>query len=243
MSEDEERPDAGSLEASEPSDDEEAGEDFTAWDEYDEAFGKEPVRRVLDAEGLPAPVVDDVGNEAHAPVFTEENFVCIADTRAFVIRDDWGQVMARFEPDEVEHTPNGDYRVPTELALERVGDNSLLGVIAGGTSLGRRPWTSVQPVRPTCRHLIQRLNPPGVNQNLTLGWLERHCSVRRTTSGAFLRLTDEAVRACSAREPYDVESSALITRFNAIKIDQGRARTYHSLFNIVSDEILGLRNE
>lgn len=233
MSEDEERPDAGSLEASEPSDDEEAGEDFTAWDEYDEAFGKEPVRRVLDAEGLPAPVVDDVGNEAHAPVFTEENFVCIADTRAFVIRDDWGQVIARFEPDEVEHTPNGDYRVPSELALERVDPSVPLGPT----------WTQVEPVRPTCRHLIQRLNPPGVNQNLTLGWLERHCSVRRTTSGAFLRLTDEAVRACSAREPYDVESSALITRFNAIKIDQGRARTYHSLFNIVSDEILGLRNE
>lgn len=267
MSEDEERPDAAELEAEEPA--EQGGDDFDAFTELDEAFPREPTRRVAGPDGLPMPVLDDVGNEAHAPPFTEENFVCIGDYRAFVIRNDWGEEVARFTPEEVQATPDGRHRVKLETAVERCKDivrkdrppvtprhppvDRLRAAFEDIRCAVWRPghhtrsttpfvssdWVEVEPVRPPCHHLVQRLDPPGVNQNLKFGWMSRHCSVRRTTTGAFLRLTDEAVRACSVRAPYDVDSAQLIRAFDAEKIEQSRSRTYHDMFALVSAEIFG----
>lgn len=101
-------------------------------------------------------------------------------------------------------------------------------------------WSQVEPVRPACRHLVQRLDPPMPGDGLEYGYLNRHCSVRRTVTGAFLNLTNEAVRACSVREPYDVASYRLVDDMNRKKIQQSRTRKMYSLFDLTSKRLLGV---
>lgn len=219
-------------------------DDFSVWDEYQEMFGEpKPIRKTLQDDGLPGwstPKQDD----AHAPSLTEDTFVCIADLRKFVVRDRaWGAVVAEFESDQAVRTSNGRYRVPLGVAVDRYARRL---PIAGSVSrmlsaaLLRRHtvvgyddgswWAEVEPVRPQCKHLLQQLDPPSMfDTQLEIGSLRRYCTLRRSTTGAMLGLTNEAIGACTMREPYH-SSVERITLFDEVKTEQGRNREYYSMF-------------
>lgn len=232
---------------------------FSIWDEYHEAFGEPQPMRVETAPDTGMPnLVTEADSEAHAPPLTHEWNVCIADTTSFVIRGAWGDVIARFDPASVEQMPDGRYRVTAETALavpelaamvararaalpefaELKSDLRALATILAGWHRYERLSTNfhleVKPVRPACKHQLLQLLPPKAGEPLEFGWLKRYCTVRRTTAGAFLELTDDSMRACSMRDPVDEKSVALLGRFDDRKMELSRHRVLLPLFNVTA---------
>lgn len=94
----------------------------------------------------------------------------------------------------------------------------------------------VEPVRPECRHLLQQVDPlPQGTVGYKYGYVKKFCALRRTLTGAFLGLTDEAVTACSMRDPHDAPTAKMLDEANAEKIDQSRNRVFVKLFDTQSD--------
>lgn len=97
--------------------DSDADREVDPTEELAESFPVEPLVRVLGADGMPETVTGD--DPGHVPPLRRETFCCMADTRSFCLRGLWGEVIASFEPHEVERAPGGAYRVKMALALER----------------------------------------------------------------------------------------------------------------------------
>jgi hypothetical protein len=205
------------------------GDSFNAAEEYQEAFGAPVMDRVIDDDGLPKPIVDDVLSDAHAPPFLPaENQCCAAILDTFVLRDEWGEIVARWAPDKVRRMPDGRYRARHDDAeLPETEPERAEAAIDRGSM-----FTEVEPIRPQCKHLLLQLRPPepSASHILKFGSLQRYCTVRRTVAGAFLSLSDEAMRACSMREPFDLSGAELLTEFDAALEGKSRLRTYHPMF-------------
>ena len=89
----------------------------------------------------------------------------------------------------------------------------------------------VHPVRPECKHYLRQLIPPPEGTvGLKFGQMQRFCMLRRTLTGAFMSLTDEAMRACGQREPIDAKTTELMDEMDEIKIRQGRERVMLPMF-------------
>lgn len=86
-------------------------------EELAESFPLEPLVRVVGSDGLPELVLQD--DPGHVPPFKRETFVCMADLRSFCLRGHWGEVIATFDPSEVNQAPDGRYRAKTALVLKR----------------------------------------------------------------------------------------------------------------------------
>jgi hypothetical protein len=163
-----------------------------------------------------------------APPLTPERCVCIADTRRFVIRNRWGEIIVGFDPAVVEQADNGEYRVAfSELARALRGEGRrLLGlrrlrdlpILVGRI---RPPWVIVDPLRPECRHLATQMTD--FQDNAEHMFVARLCSARRS-DGEFLTVRDSQIFACKLRSPRDFESEQRIHRFDAAKIRQGYER-------------------
>ena len=262
MSDEPERDGAPERECVEPQTNEKAADSFSVWDEHDEAFGEPapiPVAVAADT-GMPnvMPIIDSA---VHPLPYTLELFTCATDRSKFVIRDDWGDVLATFEPNEVERSADGRYRVTVKLALERMKDLIerererlhydekahawyILGELlrplgyqfdtASGLfkpSAETLGWCEVRPVRPQCKHLLQQLRPPAPTEDLEFGWSGRYCTARRTTTGAFMELTDDAMRACSMRDPVDAKGVDWLERNDARQLERSAHRTHLPMFN------------
>lgn len=214
---------------------------------------------------LPKPDVDDNTADAHVPPFTHEMQVCIADLSKFVLRDRWGRVLAEFSPDEVKRTPRGHWVAETKLAVERIAaklvqEGADATLIDKWKRLGTdveevraRAWLSsaerpridelfveVEPIRPECKHYLKQLDPPTPSQMLqgyVQGVMFRYCTAKRNVSGAFFGLSNKAMRACSAREPFDEANDARLRKFDSDLIDKSRDRVELPLFNLLSREL------
>lgn len=232
----------------------EAAGQFTHMDEQHEIFTGQPEMRVIADDGLPAPVVDDVVLDAHAPPYIPEtNQVCAALDHVFVIRAvNDGDVLASWPADKVRRVPNGEYRASLtdcemgEKLTKEVGPQ--ITEPARGAAirdvLGRhcRDWgyaldgetldIQVEPLRPRCEYYLLQLRPPSKSMEYVLkqGELTRHCMLRRSVAGAFMGLGNEAMKACSARMPFDLETDEKIVYFERTLADKGRHRTYHPMF-------------
>lgn len=211
---------------------------FTRQDELRDIFGNPQVRRTgghwtANENELPSPILDNPLEDALAPPFTVENQVCIADLSAFVLRDRWGNELARFDAAEVERTPSGRYRVGREqVAAKLLADGVRRLFQHLQLCVPASAHVEVEPRRPQCRHLVLQLFPPAPSQQHVVkqGWMHRYCAARRSVAGAFMGLGDDAMRACSLREPYDVESGRLLQKFDRDLLEKSRDRELHPMF-------------
>lgn len=189
-------------------------------DEYNEAFSGVPVPKVLDADGLPRPAVDDITEDAWAPPYLpSDNQVCAEIATEYVIRGERGKILRRYDPKLVDHAPDGTHWVDDKGVALRV-----------------------EPLRPRCKHYVLQLvpPPPSLEGALKFGDLHRYCAARRSVAGAFLGLKDAALKACSLRDPYDQQTSDILTQFDAELEAKAKKRTLHPMFlDKVSDEIFG----
>lgn len=111
--------DAGHEETIVPVEDSGDGDgDWSPFEEVQEDFRPRPIPRSIAADGMPAPNLPPPRSDI--PALSIESLVCMADTSKFVIRDPFGDVVAEFSDSEVSRSARGAFRVPTELAIERM---------------------------------------------------------------------------------------------------------------------------
>lgn len=109
--------------------------------------------------------------------------------------------------------------------LESVAPDGAFAVLSDET-------IKVEPIRPQCKHLLQQIDPPPVGTvGFKRGYVKKFCALRRTLTGAFMGLSDEAVTACSMRDPHDAPTAAEIDESNAEKIAESRNRVFVELFD------------
>lgn len=129
------------------------------------------------ADGLPSPV-DEVGIDAAiAPALTEENLVCMEDTRMWLSADE------RSWPE-------------TEVSLHYSRLGTPFHAVKNGDEL-----ITVRPMRVRCVHYHRMITRSEDNPDIQI--IYRHCTVRRSVGGAFMSLRDTTVLACTLRSPRD----------------------------------------
>jgi hypothetical protein len=119
MSDSEEPRDEASQDASKidgPEATEEAESEFRPFDEVDEEFQPGPDQRVMGPDGLPV-TVDGTG-PTDIPSLSTKTLVCMGDFSKFVLRNHWGEVVGLFEPELVERSPYGRWRIAMTVVLE-----------------------------------------------------------------------------------------------------------------------------
>ncbi len=224
---------------------EESETEFHPFSELDEDFKPGPAVRIMGEDGLPVTV--DQTATSDIPALSTESLICMGDFSKFVIRDEWGDVVAEFSPSFVSRAPSGQWRVPTDVAIaepaivtwrERIQTEEtstpwttlmlmrhLLGV-RGLTA--DSTWTEVEPLRPPCRNYVQQKTVFHLNAENRL--FPRLCSARRTTEGTFMTVRDSGMWACTMREPRDIESEKALEAFDLLKIEQGKNRQHLPMF-------------
>ena len=188
---------------------------------------------VMDADGLPKPQTPT--DMPFAPPLTTSNLVCIEDTSEFVIRNRWGDVVARFTPEQVERAPSGQWRVSLHHALAGLGVDASAGRDLLSDRLGKtlsecgeygvvydNAWCEVEPLRPMCKHYARQLTDFQDNDEHV--FVARLCTGRRDDGGEFLSLRDSQTFACTMRCPRDAVSEARADLLDANKIRLGAAR-------------------
>ena len=187
-------------------------------DSVHEAFNPAPMVFGRGPDGLPSPQLP--AELPLAPPLALGTFVCLGDTSEFVIRDRWGDVVARFKPELVERADGGEYWVTVENALlARAPLGRVLRAAFDGLLAGR---VRVEPVRPQCRFLAQQMSDfQDAPEHQSV---ERLCTARRDSESFFVGLRDTQVHACELREPRDPGSLMRLERFNLVKIKLGRER-------------------
>jgi hypothetical protein len=191
--------------------DEEADDDWSPHDELHDAFKPGPIKKIIAADGLPAPVVD--ATQSDIPALSLETLVCMGDFSAFVERDENGIEEQRHEPKDVKRYPSGQWYVEVELQM------------AGYVETQQYP---VEPIRPPCKHYARQLTQFSANPENQK--MLRLCTARRDTAGAFMAVDDLAMWACDLREPRHVQSESLMTAFDDKKIKQGKERELLPMF-------------
>jgi hypothetical protein len=202
---------------------EEAADSFNPFDEVNESVDLGPLPVVIAADGMPTigPIDPD-----YAPPLSPENMVCMGDTSKFVVRDSFGYIQAEFPPDRVERTPSGFY-VTTLVEADWDKEDRLRAAGIKRCACGDR--IPVEPIRPKCQHYVRKQMP--MEEAHDHRYVYRLCSARRTTEGTFMSVGNTAVWACSMREPRDMVSEKILDDFDALKVQEGRNRTYHSIFD------------
>lgn len=231
---------------------------FTMAAEFEESFAPSAIPRVIAADGMPEPVVGDNHDDAVAPPYTEVSFVCKQDDREWVVRNRSGHVVGWVKPEFHGELLEPTVETLTLLAAsahymidvkkvewcepQLVADRKTAESLPPErpTSGNWPPEASrygrtveVEPVRKQCTFLFEKLVPPTPNersQGIKYGWTKRYCTAQRSISGAYLNLTDDAISACSMRQPFDVATELLLQKTNRAKAEASHTRTYHEMF-------------
>ena len=237
-----------------------AEEDFSPFEEVNDSFLNEPLKKVMGPDGLPMPV--DPGQRSDIPPLSLKTLVCMGDFSKFVIRNVFGDVMAEFLPNEVARSPAGAWRVRKDLMLDRMqlelkrmrenlkerasvdpaaaqmqampDDTMLFHVIH---EIGHAAGRCFRANREWFE--VEPIRPPCRHYVRQMTQFEynpendailRLCSARRTTEGTFMSVRDRKMSACDMRDPPDLESESQIDEFDKKKIEQGATREYFSIF-------------
>jgi hypothetical protein len=240
------------------SDEESTRDSFDLHDEMNEAFPGRPMTFTggqyakSDAE-LPKPIVDSAVEDAHAPPFTVDNQVCIADTSAFVIRDSWGDVLATFKPEEVKTTQGGYYRVATTTAIERLSLHLARireRIEKERPNDGSRNWSDEELVASLIvegmgfghQLVIGDLAAAatlGNGPRMSRGWIE--VEPIRPTCEYYLRQLDPPAPSMLAQgyKRGSMNRYCTVRRSVAIKLQQSADRVHLPMFDLASHELLG----
>jgi hypothetical protein len=187
---------------------------------------KHPLRTqmvAMDPEsGLPRVVSAVSMEDSKAPPLEPETFVCMGDESAFVIRDEWGDVLLSVEPARVRRyttfTSVGDeiqgWLAP--LTSEQRDQAGCPTAVRGGADL----WYWVEPLRPQCEHYKRVMTDfEGSDENKRV---ERVCTAQRTEGGEYIALGDTRVYACEHRTPRDFVSEQRLRQFDAEVVSRGK---------------------
>lgn len=175
-------------------------------------------------DGLPRPFASTSLKDAMAPSMSPESFVCMADTRSFVLRSQTGKVVAKFEPDQVGRDPDGTYIVLLSRALEHGAGFR--------TSLKNRRGLNVvvEPVRPQCKHYRRQLRP--WHDDSQAQQCIRYCAALTDEHGEMVSLNDENLTACELRSPQDWESVRQIDEFDERVVAAGATDDEEEEFDV-----------
>lgn len=115
-----------------------------------------------------------------------------------------------------------------------LGTNELVpveDVIREGVTYRRKTDRfEVVPKRSPCKHYVRQAGSDDLLPDNIMHL--RLCAARRTTEGTFMTVRDAAMWACSMREPRDFPSEEkYLDAFDQLKMEQGRERTQHTIFN------------
>ena len=227
----------------------EGEEDWSPFDEVQEDFKPRPVMKIMAADGLPTNSHPYTGSDI--PPLSPETLTCMGDFSKFVLRGIFGDVVAEFEPADVERSPSGRWRASKQEVVEKMrmeiqrvrqygaahdlpvhpDDEQVLSQLLAGIAPGmamNNAWIEVFPVRPPCRHYARQLTQFELNAQAKV--MLRVCAARRTTEGAFMSLRDRAMWACELREP-PAASSTLLEEFDAAKMQEGARRECVPIFS------------
>jgi hypothetical protein len=235
-------------------------EDWNPFDEVQDDFKPRPIIKITAADGMPtnfAPVV-----ESDIPELSPQTLVCMGMFDSFVLRGQFGDVLASFQPSEVERSPYGHWRVPMPLACERLklamnrlrefvekhceqhhdgecvpqDDTVFMRGMLQSLGYNVSPlWVEVEPVRRPCRHYARQLTQFELNAQAKV--MLRVCSARRTSEGAFMTLRDRAMWGCDMRNPPVPEAWKPLDQLDEEKMAQGRSRELLPIFS--TDNIFG----
>lgn len=182
-----------------------------------------PAEYEMGEDGMPKPKTPT--NMPFAPPLSPATFICMADTSGFVIRDEWGDVLAEFAPDEVERAPDGRWRVrvgEAESKSEQLGEVAALTLRAIVQVCASRGWIEVKPVRPACKHYARQMTD--FQDDDEHAFIARICTARRDTGGEFLSLRDAQTFGCDLRDPPEPVGRARLDKFDDNKIELGKER-------------------
>lgn len=129
------------------------------------------------------------------------------------------------------------WRVQNALGARRTAADRAVAssevLVAQMVPAGDPDWVEVEPLRAVCAHLVLQLGPLTDNEKAmgySKGWLQRFCSVRRTVAGSFMRLTDDAMRACNVRDPIDSSGLELMREMDEVQVERSATRVMLPLF-------------
>jgi hypothetical protein len=208
-----------------------------------EPFEPGQMKFSIDQDGL-AGVQLPQGDVPVAPPLTPDTLVCMADTSSFVIRNEWGEVLVTFNPDEVKRAADGRWYVTGKQLrelFEAWGEAPNAAALWLRLELPSRTRpenlrdedrVEVFPRRPQCKNYARQMTDLQDNSDVTM--VERLCTVRRDASGTQFGLRDQQLFACELRSPRDPVSEALLDTFDDGKVKIGRQRLEHEGFAVKS---------
>lgn len=99
-------------------------------------------------------------------------------------------------------------------------------------------YVEVEPIRPVCAHYLEQLEPvpESMKHAVKFGSKHRYCTVKRSTAGAFFGLKDEAMLACSMRDPVDSRTLDLLEQFDIELAEKSRTRTHLPMFKLQDEK-------
>lgn len=227
----------------------EGDEDWSPFDEIQDDFNPGPVTKVTAVDGLPTYAPPQASTDI--PALSPETLTCMGDFSKFVLRGIFGDIVAEFDPADVECSPSGRWRVSKQSVLAKLqmemqrvrqyaddhgldapddDEQLLVQLLASAHSeiAVNNAWVEVFPVRRPCKHYARQLTQFELNAEAKV--MLRVCAARRTTEGAFMSLRDRAMWACELREP-PAESSVLLDDFDAAKMREGARRECVPIFS------------
>lgn len=186
-------------------------------DIYQHPFRPQPIA-TDPQDGLPRVASTLTMEDAAAPALDPETFVCMGDESAFVIRDEWGDVLVTVDPSVVVpwRDDDGTYLRVAPLTEEQLS-KSKASVWA---YRGETNYYVVTPLRAQCEHYKRVMTDfEGSDEHKTV---ERVCSAQRTEGGEYVALKDTRVYACEHRVPRDFVSEDRLRKFDAARVAEGK---------------------
>jgi hypothetical protein len=203
------------------------------WDPFEAEHDVElQSRKITQEDGMPGEAAGDASDDI--PPLSRENMICMGVFTSFVIRDDWGDILAKFDASSAERSLRGRWRVKRGLVaaiaatLPSDKKQALDDHMEVNEYLG---WVEVEPIRPQCVHYLRQSMP--YDKNPRAKKFFRLCTLRRSTEGAMMSVGDTAVWACEGRDPRHEPSERMLERFDEEKIEQGKHR---KMLPIVAEE-------
>lgn len=226
-----------------------------------DAFGMNP------EDGMPQQIPAVAFKDSLAPHLEIDRFICMADTREFVVRDRVGTIRRRFPPDQVQRADDGRYFYRSERSwwwLVGLGSALALVIGIGSTQLGLLaepagattiaymvivllsiPWIrrrrEVFPIRPKCEHYMRQLIPWPDNPDMNR--CQRLCGALKNDQGELYNVGDTTILACELRNPRHAETESLIDHFDQRVVSAGAEAKKDELDEFDIDAALSAEGE
>lgn len=201
-------------------------------DELHESVPNAPMPFEMADDGMPKPAS---GLGAIGSALSRQNFVCMADTSAFVVRDRRGKILTKIAASVVTHRDDGRYDAPLdEVVLGAFGQGGVLGAMRLLVSLERDGSRAIcEPIRRECRHMGRMLTDQGVATDGILHSV--FCTARRDDGGEFMSLMDVRMDACNLRDPVHPRSLHLLARYSEKQLSVAAERAADETFDIETE--------